>query len=113
MARRDPEDGGGVGPSAGGRAGVVDAVDPERIRAGWQHRFVAAGARADEMIELYRELGFEVAADPVVTGRMVEGCAACFGASADEYRSIYTRRPSSRSEEHTRWPRSRPEEGSP
>lgn len=76
-----------------GRVGTFDPVDPERIRDGWEHRFVAAGARAEEMIDLYRELGFEVAADPVATARAVEGCAACFGDGAEQHRSIYTRRP--------------------
>lgn len=90
MAGRQPEVRGSV---ARARSGVFDLADPERVRAGWQHRFVAAGARAEEMIELYRELGFEVAADPVPTGGPEDGCAGCFGAGGDEYRSIYTRRP--------------------
>lgn len=90
MAGRDT---GGAGAQAGASVARFDPVDPERIRAGWEHRFVASGARADEMIELYRELGFEVAADPLVTGGMVEGCATCFDAGGEEYRSIYTRRP--------------------
>jgi len=67
--------------------------DPARLEAGWEHRFVAEGRRADEMIALYRELGFEVAADPVPTLDMRGGCAACFGSSTDSHRSIYTRRP--------------------
>lgn len=97
----------GAEPARGGGKDAVDAEraavhvsegNPERIRDGWEHRFVAAGARAEEMIALYRELGFEVVADPVPTEALIDGCTACFGTGGQEYRSIYTRR------EHTRQP---------
>jgi len=67
--------------------------DPERIRAGWVHRFVATGVRAEEMAELYRELGYEVAADPVVTHTLDGGCVVCLTSGGEQYLSIYTRRP--------------------
>lgn len=79
-----------VGPAA--VEGHRFAPDAERIRAGWEHRFLAAGERAEEMIALYRELGFEVVADPVAPDGLVDGCATCFGAGSEAYRSIYTRR---------------------
>lgn len=88
-----PPGGSDRAPSPDAQPGVTHP-DPERIRAGWHHRFVAAGARADEMIALYRELGYEVASDPVRGGTAVEGCAACFGSGGEEHRAIYTRRPS-------------------
>lgn len=66
--------------------------DPARLRDGWEHRFVAAGARADEMVDLYRELGYEVVADPVMTHTLEDGCVACFSSGGEQYRSIYTRR---------------------
>lgn len=80
-----------VGGPAAGEARRF-APDPERIRAGWEHRFVAAGERAEEMIALYRELGFEVVADPVTPDIFIDGCETCFGAGSEAYRSIYTRR---------------------
>ena len=83
-----PADAGGRRPTGG----PAIAGDPERIREGWEHRFVAAGARAEEMVALYRELGFEVVADPVPTEALTSGCTACFGVGGEEYRSIYTRR---------------------
>ncbi|NIQ53639.1 MAG: hypothetical protein GWM92_09965, partial [Gemmatimonadetes bacterium] len=61
-------------------------MDSERIREGWEHRFVASGERVEEMIALYRELGFEVVADPVTTGGLVDGCAACLASDAGEHR---------------------------
>ena len=66
--------------------------DPARIQAGWQHRFVAEGARAEEMIRLYGELGFEVAGDPVLTDDGTGVCSVCFGSTGQSYRAIYTRR---------------------
>lgn len=68
------------------------APDPARIAEGWEHRFVAAGERVDEMAALYRELGFEVVTDPVGGEGMDEGCSACFAGQV-RYRAIYTRRP--------------------
>ncbi|MEN8374384.1 MAG: hypothetical protein ABFS34_02935 [Gemmatimonadota bacterium] len=70
--------------------------DPERLRAGWEHRFVADAERAREMVQLYLELGFEVAADPVRLDAAEGGCTACFEESDQGYRSIYTRRASER-----------------
>ena len=65
--------------------------DPARLAEGWEHRFTAAGARAEEMISLYRELGFEVVADPVRREGVDPGCTVCLSGSL-EYRVIYTRR---------------------
>lgn len=66
--------------------------DPARIATGWQYRFVAAGARAQEMITLYRELGYQVAADPVIRHDLEDGCQVCFSSGGEQYWSIYTRR---------------------
>jgi hemerythrin-like domain-containing protein len=81
--------------------------DPDRIQAGWEHRFVAAGARADEMIELYRQLGYEVAADPVRTHTLEDGCVACFTSGGESYQSIYTRRRTGSEDAHPDRPHAR------
>jgi hemerythrin-like domain-containing protein len=86
-----PEDGRDHDPNA--RSGEFLEPDAKRTREGWEHRFVAVGARADEMIELYRELGYDVVADPVGGEGLLDGCSACFGSGPEPYRSIYTRRP--------------------
>lgn len=101
-----PARGAGKDAVEGERAAVhVSGGHPERIRDGWEHRFVAVGARAEEMIALYRELGFEVVADPVPTEALIDGCTACFGPGGQEYRSIYTRRPDHPGQpDHTRRP---------
>ena len=67
----------------------------DRVAAGWELRFVAEGTRAEEMTELYRELGFEVAADPVhdgLVGEATEDCDACRALAAGRFTAIYTRR---------------------
>jgi len=74
------------------RGPVNTRPDPARIAAGWEYRFVAAGARAEEMIALYRELGYQVAADPVIGHDLEDGCQVCFASGGEQYWSIYTRR---------------------
>ena len=73
---------------------MISPSPSERIAAGWEFRFVAEGARAEEMIELYRELGFEVAADPVAAdgiGTDADDCVACQELAADRFTAVYTR----------------------
>jgi hypothetical protein len=83
------------GPPLGGSPlwGIGVPANPARIEAGWELRFVAEGSRAEEMIALYRELGFEVAADPVPSELLATGCAECFTDTRLDHRSIYTRLP--------------------
>jgi hypothetical protein len=69
------------------------APDPARIAAGWQRRFVADGRRAEEAVALYRELGFEVCADPVGPADLAGDCEACRLVAMLQFKSIYTRRP--------------------
>jgi hypothetical protein len=68
------------------------AADPARLAAGWERRFVAAGTRADEAIALYRELGYDVAADAVQPDDLAGACADCAIVAALHFRMIYTRR---------------------
>jgi hypothetical protein len=73
--------------------GAEVAPDPRRIADGWQARFVADGARADEAVRLYRELGFEVAADPIAPEHLSPDCGDCRVVIALRFQMIYTRRP--------------------
>jgi hypothetical protein len=73
-------------------AGEV-APDPKRIMAGWEPRFVADRARAEEAIRLYRDLGFEVVADLIEPDDLSPDCGDCGLAMALRFRMIYTRRP--------------------
>jgi hypothetical protein len=71
------------------------APDPARVADGWERRFVADGRRAEEMIELYRQLGFEVVADPIRPEQMSDDCEDCKLLMLLEFKTIYTRRPKS------------------
>jgi hypothetical protein len=60
---------------------------------GWTRRFTALGRRLNEVVELYRELGFEVRLEPVDLDQeetmSVESCKDCF--VTIQARTIYTR----------------------
>lgn len=68
------------------------APDPKRIAEGWERRFIADAARAEEAVALYEELGFEVVADPVRPDEMTDDCEDCRLLAMLKFKSIYTRR---------------------
>jgi len=68
------------------------APDPRRLADGWERRFIADGRRAEEMMALYGELGFEVCADPVTPEQVGDDCADCRLLMLLEFKTIYTRR---------------------
>jgi hypothetical protein len=78
----------------GWKARVADSMepDPARIARGWERRFVVEGSRAEEMMAIYRELGYEVCADPVDPKELDDGCRECALVAALRFRTIYTRR---------------------
>ena len=61
-------------------------------RRGWTRRFIADGARAEEMIRLYQDLGYEVVADPVDPEQMGDECDDCRLLILRGFKMIYTRR---------------------
>ena len=69
------------------------APDPARTADGWERRFIADGRRAEEAMALYRELGFEVVADPLRPQDMPDDCDDCQLLATLQFRTIYTRRP--------------------
>ena len=68
--------------------------DPCLVAQGWQRRFMADPVRAQEAVELYASLGFEVLAKPVTRAELDEECGECVLATAT-YLTIYTRKKSS------------------
>ncbi len=66
--------------------------DPERLADGWERRFIADGRRAEEAIELYEQLGYEVCADPVRRDDVGEDCDDCQLVALLKFVTIYTRR---------------------
>jgi hypothetical protein len=66
--------------------------DPQRLADGWVRRFIADGRRAEEAIELYEQLGYEVCADPVRREDVGADCDDCQLAAMLKFVTIYTRR---------------------
>jgi hypothetical protein len=67
------------------------SADPARIADGWERRFIADGKRAEEAVELYKSLGFDVVADPVKADPHDTDCADCQVVMALQFKTIYTR----------------------
>jgi hypothetical protein len=69
------------------------APDPARLTDGWERRFIADGPRIEEAMALYRELGYEVVADPLRRDDMTDDCEDCQLLALMQFKTIYTRRP--------------------
>lgn len=77
--------------------------EEELVRAGWEKRFVSCEPRLSEMVEMYRDIGFEVHLEPLPAKEELrseegsscdeKGCTACFDVDPGRYRIIFTRRP--------------------
>jgi hypothetical protein len=70
--------------------------DPARVAAGWERRFIADGARVEEAVRLYEELGFEVCADPLQPEALADDCEDCQLLMLLRFKTIYTRSPQGR-----------------
>ena len=62
--------------------------EEELKKEGWEKRFTIDEPRLSEMIEQYKELGFEVLLEPVDTSS--EECTTCITAFHDRVKTIYT-----------------------
>jgi len=67
------------------------APDPARIAGGWTPRFVVGPDRLEEVVWLYRELGFDVVADPVRPVDMENDCRDCRLLVQLQFRYVYTK----------------------
>lgn len=66
--------------------------DPKRIAHGWERRFITDAHRAEEVMELYRQLGYEVRADPVQPEELDDECEDCQLVTLLQFKTIYTRK---------------------
>ena len=57
---------------------------------GWEKRFTIDEPRLSEMVEQYKELGFEVLLEPVDLSS--EECTSCIAVDPTRYKTIYTRK---------------------
>lgn len=61
--------------------------------AGWEKRATYDEPRLSEMVEMYKEIGFEVLLEPFSSDEE-PGCAECMKDSPQQYKTIYTRKTS-------------------
>lgn len=71
----------------------VTPPDAKLIADGWQRRFVADPARAQEALEMYSTMGYEVRLELVDTEELREECSGCL-AILKQLRVVYTRKTS-------------------
>ncbi len=64
--------------------------EPELVAEGWTRRFVGGPPRLQEMVELYRALGYEVWLEPQAAEEFGDQCEGCTLARV-AFRVIYTR----------------------
>ena len=72
--------------------------EEELMAAGWEKRFIACEPRLSEMVETYKEIGFEVHLEPLppqdeknIESCEESGCTACFDVDRERYKIIFTR----------------------
>jgi len=72
--------------------------EEELKKEGWEKRFTIDEPRLSEMVEQYKELGFEILLEPVDISS--EECTICLKSPAfnQRYRTIYTRKKSQSSD---------------
>ena len=70
-------------------------MDQPTPAEGWERRFIADPQRAREVVELYRQAGFEVRVESTVPEDLRDECASCGLVQGGFFRVIYTRRPGS------------------
>ncbi len=66
--------------------------DPQLVAEGWLRRHVVDKERAEESIELYRSLGFEVRTVKLTDPEFAKACAGCAPAFCGSHVVIYTRK---------------------
>jgi hypothetical protein len=82
-------------PSGGeNEAGFSIPADPKLIAEGWFRRYLADPDRAQEAIDLYASLGYEVKAQTLTPDDFGPDCGDCASVVCRSYVLIYTRKPS-------------------
>lgn len=64
----------------------------ELEKQGWQLQFTTDNTRLDEMVELYKSLGFEVLLETAYVEPTLPECATCIERFCDQYKSILIRK---------------------
>ena len=62
------------------------------VGEGWERRFTADAQRAQEAIELYTRLGYEVRAESLLPEQFTGECEGCHSLVNSTFKTIYTRK---------------------
>ena len=65
--------------------------NPSLLAIGWERRFLVGPDRAEEAIENYQNLGYEVFAETLGPESFGDGCSSCSSTVCESYVLIYTR----------------------
>ncbi|MCP4853515.1 MAG: hypothetical protein GY903_03370 [Fuerstiella sp.] len=71
--------------------GAEIPADEKLVAEGWQRRYLADPSRAEEAIELYSSLGYEVKAQKLTPADLGPNCGTCSEAVCRSFVLIYTR----------------------
>jgi hypothetical protein len=61
------------------------------LSEGWERRFITDVDRADEAVEIYSQLGYDVYVEPVLANELGDDCSECWLVATCRFRTIYTR----------------------
>ena len=61
------------------------------IKEGWQKQATYDEPRLSEMVDMYKEIGFEVHLEPFNAANE-NGCTDCMASFPEQFKTIYTRR---------------------
>jgi len=70
--------------------GLTVAEDPELAAGGWIRRTVTDARKAEELSQLYSEIGFEVMTRPLDDSSYADDCSGCVAGPSSVV--LYTRR---------------------
>jgi len=68
-------------------------ADPELTAEGWVRRHLVDHSRAQQSVDLYASMGFEVIARKLEPSDLGSACGSCGEAVCGSYVLIYTRKP--------------------
>ena len=63
----------------------------ELLAQGWERRFVADPVRTKEVVQLYREMGYDVHLEPVILADLSEDCRSC-SLATNFFVTVYVRK---------------------
>ena len=66
--------------------------DQELLDAGWIRRFSASGDRLQELVQAYKEAGFEVRVEGLAVSAACSSCSEYLNCVSNDTKLIYTRK---------------------